>query len=323
MREAILILFFIFCFLLILGIFYYFVLLDRTVERRINYYLEIDKKFKKMKKESKTADINHSFLKTINESIREGLSSANLEKTEQVLRSAGVNMDPEEYIMLKWFLAAITSGMLFFLTNNLIVTVIGGIAGYVSPRLWLDRKRKLRVDKFNDGLPDMITTTIGSLKSGYSFSQALKTVAEECESPVKEEVEFLLKEMSYGVTMEDGLNNLCSRMPSGDLDIMIQAILIQRQVGGNLAGVLEIIVKTIRERNKIQRQVQALTSQGRLSGRIIGMLPVALGLVISLINPEYINTLFSNKIGIILMSAGAVSGLIGFLLINKLTKIEV
>lgn len=323
MRELILILFFTFCFLLVIGILYYFVLLDRKVEKRINYYLEIDKKYKKLKKKREKTDEDYNLIKSINESIREKLSSSNLEKTEQILASAGANLNPEEYIMLKWFLAAVIGGILYFLTDNLLSLILGGILGYVSPKLWLNRKRVKRIEKFNDGLPDMITTTIGSLRSGYSFSQALKTVSEECESPIKEEVEFLLKEMSYGVTMEEALNNLSTRMPSSDLDIMIQAILIQRQVGGNLAGVLEIIVKTIRERNRIQRQVKTLTSQGRLSGRVIGALPVVLGLMIYLINPEYITTLFTSTIGMVLMSAGAVSGIIGFALINKLTKIEV
>jgi tight adherence protein B len=112
-------------------------------------------------------------------------------------------------------------------------------------------------------------------------------------------------------------------MPSNDLEMMIQTVLIQRQVGGNLASVLEIIVKTIKDRNKIQRQVKTLTAQGRLSGRVIGALPVVLGTAIYLINPGYINALFGNPAGIMIMSAGVVSGVIGFVLINKLTKIEV
>jgi len=323
MREVMLIFFFAFCFLLITGIFYYFILLDRKVEKRINYYLEIDKKLKRLKKKEKISIRDGNILKKVNEYIRDRLSSRNLEKTEQLLRSAGVKLDPEEYIMLKWFLAAVFGGVLFFLSDNLIFLGLGGILGYISPKFWIDKKTQMRINKFNEGLPDMITTTIGSLRSGYSFTQALKTVSEECESPIKEEIQFLLKEMNYGVTMEDALNNLNKRMPSSDLEIMIQAILIQRQVGGNLAGVLEIIVKTIRDRNRIQRQVQTLTSQGRLSGKVIGALPVVLGFMIYMINPDYINALFTNTIGIALISAGVFSGIIGFLLINKLTKIEV
>jgi len=225
--------------------------------------------------------------------------------------------------MLKWFLAAILGGVLLFLFGSIYFLLPGGVIGYMLPKVWIKRKIKSRTEKFNEGLPDMIATIIGSLRSGYSFTQAFKTVVEECDAPVKDEIALLLKELNYGISMEDALNNLNHRMPSGDLELMIQAVLIQRQVGGNLAGILEIILGTIRERSRIQRQVQTLTAQGRLSGRVIGGLPVALGLMIYLINPEYIQVLFTNVIGKIIISIGVVSGIVGFILINKLTKIEV
>jgi tight adherence protein B len=129
--------------------------------------------------------------------------------------------------------------------------------------------------------------------------------------------------MQYGSHMEDALHQLKERMPSEDLELMIQAILIQRQIGGNLATVLETIVQTIRDRNKIQRQVQTLTAQGRLSGTVIGLLPIVLGMLIYLIQPAYIGTLFHHPIGILMMICGMVSGIIGFMLIRKLTTIEV
>ncbi|WBW95540.1 type II secretion system F family protein [Oceanirhabdus sp. W0125-5] len=285
--------------------------------------MEIDKRNKKAINKKEKIHVNKSSLKRLNEIIRDKLSNIKQEKTEQMIRSAGVHLNPEEYIMIKWLLATIMGGSLYFLSNNLIFLILGGIIGYTAPEIWIKRRIKIRITKFNEGLPDMITTIIGSLRSGYSFPQALKVVAEECESPIREEVKILLKEMSYGVTMEDALNNLSARMPSNDLEIMIQAVLIQRQVGGNLAGVLETIVITIRERIRIQRQVQTLTSQGRLSGRVIGSLPVILGFMIYLINPEYMQSLFQNTLGIIMISIGVTSGVVGFILIHKLTKIEV
>jgi len=323
MEEFILLFFFIFSFLIIMYLFYYLVMQDSKIEKRMNYYFDINKKYKDMLKKKEKPKVEGNILKGINEFIREKLSGINQEKLSHDLKGAGVHFTPEEYIMLKWFLTAVMGGVAYFLSNNIFLLVPGGIIGYVLPKVWIDRKRNVRVKKFNDGLPDMITTIIGSLRSGYSFSQALKTVAEECESPVKEEVMLLLKEMNYGITMEDALNNLNKRMESNDLELMVQAILIQRQVGGNLAGVLEIIVKTIRERSRIERQVQTLTAQGRLSGRVIGALPVVLGTAIYFLNPEYISTLFTNRIGIAIVTFGVISGVIGFILINKVTKIEV
>lgn len=323
MKEIVLLFFFTFCFLLIVCLFYYFSLFDRKMKRRINYYFDIDKKNKNEVKKKLKVKSDTSSLKKVNNKIREKLSNINQEKIDQMLKNAGVNLNPEEYIILKWFLSAITGGVLYFLINSTFLLLVGGIIGYIMPKIWINKKIKIRIGRFNEGLPDMIVTLISSLKSGYSFSQALKTVAHECDSPIKEEIIFLLKEMNYGITMEEALNNLNKRMPSNDLELMIQAILIQRQVGGNLIGVLEIIVKTIRERNRIERQVQTLTSQGRLSGRVIGALPVVLGFVIYLINPEYIKVLFTSTAGIIIIIIGVTSGIMGFILINKLTKIEV
>ncbi len=321
MRDMLVLFYFIFMFLLTLGVVYYFVVRDQRVQRRINYYLDINRKYKSLKKKKPKEKI--SKIKNISEFIRGKLSDTKQERIEQLLRSAGAELNPEQYVLLRCFFAIILAGIIYLITGSVIAAVPGGIAGYASPKLWLKSKTKKRIQKFNESLPDMISTIIGSLRAGYSFPQALKTVSEECESPVKEEITLLLKEMSYGVTVEEALNNLNKRMPSNDLEIMIQAILIQRLVGGNLSTVLETIVKTIRERNTLERQVQTLTSQGRMSGRVIGLLPVAIGFVIYLINPEYMVAFFGNMIGKILISVGVLFGIIGFILINKLTKIEV
>lgn len=179
------------------------------------------------------------------------------------------------------------------------------------------------MQKFNDELPDMINTIIGSIKSGYSLPQAMKTVSEENEPPISDEIKVLLKELNYGISMEDALNNLYIRMPSMDLQIMIHAILIQRQVGGNLSSILEILTQTIRERKKVERQVRTFTAQGRLSGKIIGALPIFMGLILYLFNSEYIMDFIKNIIGQILIVIGVLFAIIGYIVINRITKIEV
>ncbi len=324
-KTLILLFSFLFCFLSIISIFYSLISSSRRVKKRINYYLNSDKtkNIKVHNTNTKKSKFKTSKLKNLNKHIGKKLSNSNHDEIDQLLLSAGLDIDAEDYLMSKWVLSAILGGILFFILNHFIFLFIGGIAGYFLPNIWVKRKTKARTEKFNSELPNMINIIIGSLKSGYSFPQALKTVVEECDSPIKEEIGILMKEMSYGITMDEALNNLNKRMPSDDLELLIQAILIQRQVGGNLAGILEIIVNTIRERIRIQRQVHTLTSQGRLSGRVIGSLPVLLGFAIYLINPEYITTLFTSSIGIILICVSAFSAIIGFILINKLTKIEV
>jgi tight adherence protein B len=244
-------------------------------------------------------------------------------KLEITLARSGLPLKPEEYVMFQWISVVFCGGLFVALTGNWFTIVIGSTLGFLFPKWYVRKKERDRVAKFNEELPDMISTIIGSLRAGFSFTQALKAVIEEAASPIKDEMESVLKEMQYGRSLEDSFNDLKERMPSEDLDLMIQAILIQRQVGGNLASVLDKIVETIRDRTKIHRQIQTLTAQGRLSGIVIGLLPIILGFVIYLIQPAYIGTLFHHPIGIILLMAGVISGIIGFIMIKKITTIEV
>jgi tight adherence protein B len=244
-------------------------------------------------------------------------------KLESMIISAGLPIKPEEYVLFQWISTALIGGLLQLITGNILFLIFGCFLGFFFPRWYLKKKKRERLAKFNSGLPDMLSTIVGSLRAGFSFQQALKSVTEEADSPIKEEMETVLKEMQYGSSLEDSLNSLKERMPSEDLDLMIQAILIQRQVGGNLATVLEKIVETIRDRMKIQGHIKTLTAQGKLSGLVVALLPVGLGFLLYLIEPEYIGSLFKHPIGLALMGAGVVSGSIGFILIKKITTIEV
>jgi tight adherence protein B len=309
--------------MLAFGIFYLFVLRDKRIEKRLERYLDIGEKYKKDKKKEGKEKFRLVSLKNLKEFVSNSLTDTSNDKIHQSLRSAGIEMDTEEYIVLviiSTVFISLSAGLLF---KHVLMIIPGAVLGYFMPKLWVNKKREKRIRAFNNALPDMITTIVGSLRAGYSFLQAMKTVAEESESPIKEEVTAFLKEASYGVTMEDALNNLKLRMPSDDLDLMIQAILIQRQVGGNLSEILDIIIKTIRERNQIDRQVRTLTAQGKLSGKVVGFLPIALFAILTLMNPEYMAPFFNTALGIVLLAVGAVMEIIGFISINKLCKIEV
>ncbi|TCO78681.1 type II secretion system F family protein [Marinisporobacter balticus] len=259
-----------------------------------------------------------------NKKIRKQLPSIkSTEKLENILNKAGIALKPEEFIIFRWMSTIFMGSLLYIFSKNILFFSIGSLLGYIFPKLLIKNKIKRRILKFNEGLPDMITLIVGSLRAGFSFPQSLKSVAEESDSPIKDEISVVLKEMQYGANLEETLHHLQERMPSSDLELMIQAILIQRQVGGNLATVLDIIVQTIRDRNTIQRQVMTLTAQGKLSGMIIGFLPIILSFVIYFINPDYITILFTHKIGLFMVSIGIFSAIIGFILIQKITTIEV
>jgi tight adherence protein B len=293
---------------------------DKRVRRRMKRYLDLQDKRKLPRGKLNLLVQMQMYKTTVRDKM---LSKRRLEKLADTLYRAGVPLKPEEYVLFRWISAALCAGLLYLLSGRIVLLLFGVAAGYALPWVWLRRKERERLDKFNDALQDMITTVIGSLRAGFSFSQALKTVVDESEGPMKEEMDTVLREMQYGSSMEDALLSLKERLPSDDLNLMLQAILIQRQVGGNLATVLETIVQTIRDRSKIQRQVKTLTAQGRLSGMIIGLLPIVLGFLIYLIEPNYIGSLFRHPIGVLMLSGGTVSGVIGFVMIRKLTTIEV
>lgn len=320
MKYFILVLFLFTSFLLFISILQMVFLSDRRLTKRMKHYLDLQaskgldrKKFSLLVQ----MQITKQRIRT------QFLTKDKNQKIETMLRRAGVPIKPEEYVLFQWISTALVGGILFVVSGNIVVLLIGAGLGFMLPKWYMKKKERERIQKFNESLADMITTIVGSLRAGFSFPQALKTVVEEASSPIKEEMETVLKEMQYGSSIEDSLHDLKERMPSEDLELMIQAILIQRQVGGNLATVLDKIVETIRDRTKIQRQIVTLTAQGKLSGIVIGLLPLILGFVIYLIEPDYIGTLFSHPVGIAMMGGGLISGIIGFVLIRKITTIEV
>jgi tight adherence protein B len=293
---------------------------NKRLDKRLDRLLELNDKKQLNRKKFSLLVRMQLYKQTVRDRV---LTKNKSSRLETMLRLSGVPLKPEEYVMFQWICTALCGGLFYLLFAQWLLLPVGAVAGFMLPRWWIGRKRRARIKEFNEGLLDMLTTVIGSLRAGFSFAQALKTVVDESEGPVREEAETVLKEMQYGTTMEDALTEWKERMPSEDLDLMIQAILIQRQIGGNLAVILETIVQTIRDRVRIQRQVTTLTAQGRISGIVIGLLPFALGIFLYLIDSSYIGILFTHPIGIGLLVGGMISGTIGFFFIRKITTIEV
>jgi tight adherence protein B len=311
--------FFMFSTTLFYGFFLLFILRKNRLAERVNYYLKDEEQ--NSEKGVKSPRINLDHLKDRVGKLT--LKGDKNQKLDRLLRSAGLLVRPEEYVMFKWISTFLTAGLFYLLSGQFLLGALGALVGQMIPSQYVKKKQRDRVRKFNEYLPDLISSIVSGLRAGFSFPQALKNVAEESQSPLKEEIEIMLREMQYGSTLEEALNGLKERMPSEDLDLMVQAILIQRQVGGNLATVLDSIVDTIRGRIKLQRDIKTLTAQGRLSGMVIGFLPVILGLLLYMIEPEYIGSLFNHPVGVMMVSAGAISSIIGFFLIKKVITIEV
>ncbi len=200
---------------------------------------------------------------------------------------------------------------------------LGGMAvGFFAPEWYIKFRISKRLKAFNEQLGDTIGLLANSLRSGYSMLQSMELVSKESPDPIGAEFKRVVREVGLGLTVQDALNNLYRRMPSDDLDLLITAINIQYEVGGNLAQILDTISHTIRERVRIKGEIGVLTAQGRISGYIITALPIFIGLVVTIINPAYMSTLWAFP-WIVLPICGGVMVFVGFMVIRKIVNIEV
>ena len=243
------------------------------------------------------------------------------------LAQADLKLRPAEYVA-----AMVIAGFLlgFFAWaiggQNIVSAMIGAVLGAMAPRFYMRRQQDKRLTTFGNQLPDMLNLVVNGLRAGYSTMQALEAVSKELPPPLSVEFERVVKEMQLGIGMEDSLNNLHRRIPSDDLDLIITAINVQREVGGNLAEILDTISYTIRERIKIKGEIKVLVSQVIYSGRFLAMLPLVLMGLLWFANREYLMTFFmpGNLLcgGVMLGIAGTMV-LAGYLAMNKLADIEV
>lgn len=242
---------------------------------------------------------------------------------EHKLIQAGLPLKGAEFMVICLAFAMLFGVFLFVVSMSMLLFFVGSLLGFFLPIIFLNLRREKRVRRFNGQLGDSLILIANSLRTGYSFMQSVEMVAREMPAPIGDEFARLLKEMNLGVTTENALNNLAKRLNSDDLDLVITAVLIQRQVGGNLAEVLDNIANTIRERVKIKGQIKTLTAQGRVSGIIVSLLPVVIGGVIYVINPGYISVLFTHPIGRMMLVFGVLSQLMGIMIIRRIIEIEV
>ena len=185
---------------------------------------------------------------------------------------------------------------------------------------FLNNRRRAQ---FNAKLPEVLSTMNNALRAGLSLNQALETVMENSDSPVKEEFKILTSSMQIGMSLEDAFNEMQNRVGSEDLTLVVTAILISRKSGGNLTEIFEKISETIRGRQKIERKVRTLTAQGRLQGVIVSLMPVFLAIVMTIIKPGMMLPFFFSPIGVASILAMIVLIALGWLMILKIIKIDI
>jgi tight adherence protein B len=252
------------------------------------------------------------------------------------LARADLKMKPAEFLIfwaitpIGFVFAAFILGFVFQGFRNPIALAVAFFVGLYAPRFYLKRRQAQRLRKFNDQLPDTITLLANSLRAGSSFLQGIELVTREARPPISEEFERVVREMQLGVALQPALNNLVRRVASEDLELMVTAIQIQSQVGGNLATVLDAIAHTIRERMRIFGEIQTLTAMQRYSGYVITLLPVGLAGLLFLISPSYISVMLENPpellglpMGIVFFLVGLISMSIGYVFIRRIVDIKV
>jgi tight adherence protein B len=245
-----------------------------------------------------------------------------LTRTEDALEQADLPLRPPEALFF-YFAGLFVVGMLGLLVLPIPMALALALLAGVVPVVMLHRRRRGRLREFQAQLPGTLNLLSGSMRAGFSFAQGLESVANEATQPTRRELQRVFTESRLGRPIEDALEDSAQRMTSVDLMWAVMAIRIQREVGGNLAELLDTVADTMTQRERLRLEIKALTAEGRFSGWILGIFPVAFAGVLYLIQPDYMGVLFSETFGIMAIIASGVMTFIGFIWLRKILQIEV
>lgn len=318
MKALLAILITVFCFALLLGLLSIRSREDRVMTERLNYFAGGEQAQRQKQKLTPKALLYNCI-----ESIANGLGRLQQGKRiELMMQQADWPIRGTEFeaILLLWgglvglvtFLVTLKGAMFF------VGALVGILMGFALLGLRIRRRRK----KFTNQLGDMLTMVANALRAGFSFMQAFELISREMDAPMGREVQLVVNEVNLGNTLESALDNMQRRVASPDFELVVTAVLIQRQVGGDLASILDTISETIAERVRMRREVMTLTAQGRLSGIVLAILPFAMAGILTFIKPDYLKPLLEDEVGRIIIGIAIVSELIGIFFIKKITDIR-
>jgi tight adherence protein B len=244
-------------------------------------------------------------------------------KIQWLIIQAGSSINPGTLILSMLSLGGLSCLLVFQLTHLLIFALVMGFTGGTLPLIFLHVKRRKRIELFESLLPEALDMLTNALKSGFSFDSALRMVAQEIPDPLGTEMAITYEEQNLGIELSDALNNLRQRVPSDDLDILINAILIHKKTGGNLAEILNKTGTTIRDRIKLKKEVRTKTIHGRFSGMVLILLPLIMAAAMYVIFPGYLMILIKDRVGNYLLIAAIIMQLIGIAVIRKIVNIKI
>ncbi len=291
------------------------------VDRRLEGYLAE----KEVKLEQ--AELARGKKSVLTDWLNERVATTNYgDNISRELARADIKLKSGEYIILMMFSSIFMALFsFFFFDGSWLFAIFGLIFGLFIPRFFVGFRQAKRLQKFNDQLPDMLNLMVNGLRTGFSALQAMEAVSRELPSPISDEFRRVVQEMQLGVSMETALENLQRRIASEDLDLAITAINIQREVGGNLAEILDTISHTVRERIRIQGEMRAITAQVKYSGRFLALMPVALGLALWGLNREYMMEFFQEPVlcGYLMLGVSGIMLVIGYFVLDKVGTVEI
>jgi tight adherence protein B len=245
-----------------------------------------------------------------------------MEKVEQLLEQAKLPLRPAEFLVYAPLFAIAAAALAWFLEGP-VFAIIVVVALVAAPFLMLKRRSSSRLKKFQSQLPDTLNLLAGSMRAGFSFMQGLEAVADEASEPLRTEFQRAFTESRLGRPVEEALDDAARRMNSRDLAWAVMAIRIQREVGGNLAELLDTVSDTMTHRERLRREVKSLTAEGRMSAIVLSIFPPAFALMLFLLQPDYMKLLFQETIGVICVIGGAILSVVGWFWLARIVKIEV
>jgi len=292
----------------------------RALARRMRYYaggMDTQEKPKEQKSlKERFMDVLHSGGKYLS-NIRHARG------LDFKMQKAGIPLLGTEFLILlgiSFLLTAVVAGLI---TRKWYIGIIMAVVVVMAEWIYVLLKTDRREAAFTNQMGDCLMMVANAMRAGFSFLQAMDLVSKEMEPPISDEFKHVMRDIGLGASVERALDDMDKRVGSSDFSLVVTAVLIQQQVGGDLAHILDTISDTIQDRIRMRREVRTLTAQGRMSGWVLAILPFGLGALISVMNPSYMEPLFTERIGQIAIGAAVVMVLIGFFVIQRIVDIDV
>ena len=253
----------------------------------------------------------------------ESINSKKRMSLAQLLFQAGMTIKPAAFIRNSIILGVVVTVVLFVVQVPIYLAPVFGIAaGYLLPRMWVNRKRKKYQDRFLDELPNAVEAIVRGVKTGLPLNDSMRVVARDAKEPVRSEFGRVLDQQSFGMTMTEAVTVLLDRVPLPEVNFFVVVITVQQQAGGNLSEALSNLAKVLRNRKKMKQKIKAMSSEAKASAGIIGSLPFVVGILVSITSPTYLAPLFFTTLGNIWLGIGVIMLSAGIFVMNRMVKFD-